>query len=336
MIRILNIILFGVIALNAVVYEDAEDNKTTGWSIYNNIANATIKNIYDKDRKSRVIMLHSDDTRTGYMFSLERDSKAWCKSNGKSLYWSMKTNSDFVIFISLQTIQGHRSLIYTASLENGKGYYGLGKSATDGSWHKFIRDLDLDLRRYEPSNRIIAVDTFFIRGNVEIDDIGIEDIKDKVKKRFVSKKSKNCDIYVPKLNNGIEMDINDVNPPVIKLNGYPTVYIKLGAKYIEEGATAKDDVDGDVDVEVSGTVDGNRVGTYTLFYMAKDRIGNTAITTRVVNVGLSKKVITPKIIKREKPLKNSIKSVENNSDVNLDDFSFNEDDIIFQELEAEN
>jgi hypothetical protein len=324
------------ISLNAVVYEDAEDKNTKGWSIYNNIANATIKNVYDKEKKSRVILLEGDDSRTGYMLSLERDSKTWCKSNGKSLHWSMKTTKDFVIFISLQTTNGHRSLIYTASENSGKGYFGLGKNSINGQWHKFIRDLDLDLKRYEPNNRIIAVDTFFIRGAVRIDDIEIVDIKDKTKKKFISKKSKNCDIYVPKINNGITMDINDVNPPVIKLNGYTTLYLNLGAKYIEQGAKAIDDVDGELGVEISGSVDSNRVGTYTLFYMAKDKMGNTSITTRVVNVGLAQqsKQLLHKAKKRVKKEKKNIQK-ETPEDINLDEFIFEEDEILLQEAELE-
>ncbi len=326
--KIFNIIFYLTIGINATVYETAEDKTTKGWSIYNNISNATIKNIYDKDKKSRVIFLNSEDSRTGYMLELERNSKSWCKGDGKSLHWSMQTKKDFVIFISIQTTKGHRSLIYTPSEKNGKGYYGLGKEATDGTWHKFVRDLDLDLKRYEPSNRIIAVDTFFIRGNVKIDDIEIVDIKEKKKKKFVSKKPKDCNIYVPKIDSGITMDINDITPPIIKLNGYSPLYIKLGAKYIEQGATARDNIDGVVDVEMSGSVDSSRVGTYTLFYMAKDRIGNTSITTRIVNVGF-----TQKNKKKSRDKKKSETKAKNN--IKLNNFSFDEDELLFQESETE-
>jgi len=102
--KVLNIIIL-TMGLNAIVYETAEDKTTKGWSVYNNISNATIKNIYDKEKKSRVISLSSDDSRTGYMLALERDSKTWCKSDGKSLHWSMQTIDYFVIFISIQTIK---------------------------------------------------------------------------------------------------------------------------------------------------------------------------------------------------------------------------------------
>jgi hypothetical protein len=335
--RIISIISFLSISfLNATIYENGEDKTTKGWSVYNNISNATIKNIYDKEKKSRVISLSSDDTRVGYMFPLERDSKTWCKSKGKSLHWSMKTNKDFVIFVSLQTTNGHRSLIYTSSEKNGSGFYGLGQDSTNGKWHKFIRDLDLDLKRYEPTNKIIAVDTFFIRGNVEIDDIEIKDIKDKSKKKFVVEKNKSCNIYVPKLNKSVEMDINDVTPPKIKLKGYPTVYLKLGEDYVEQGAKAIDNVDGEVGVEISGDLDVNRVGTYTLFYMAKDRVGNTSISTRIVNVGMSQKSKNVPVRKeKQKYKKEEIESLDNDKKLDLDKFNFSEDELMFQETEAE-
>ncbi len=95
------------------------------------------------------------------MLKMERNSKVWCKGNGKYIEWSMQTNGDFVILVSLQTKNGHRYLVYTSSDENGNGYFGLGNSTTDGKWHSFKRDLNLDLKKHELDNDIIAVDTFF-------------------------------------------------------------------------------------------------------------------------------------------------------------------------------
>jgi hypothetical protein len=58
----------------------------------------------------------------------------------------------------------------------------------------------------------------------------------------------------------------------------------LGDRYREKGAIALDNVDGRLNVDISGDIDSNRVGTYTLFYMAKDTTGNTSMTTRIINV----------------------------------------------------
>ncbi len=320
--KLVKLILLCTISLSATVYENGNSKNTKKWKPYNNVSIVTVKNIYDKDKKSRVIFFKSDDSRNGYMLPMERDSSSWCKTKGKSLKWSMSSKSDFVILVSIQTTNGHRYIIYTPSDDKmGRGYYGLGKSSIDGKWHKFSRDLDLDLKRYEPENEIIAVDTFFIRGKeIKIDDIEIVSIKDIKKKHFKPKKPKDCNIYVPSLNSKDSSKLNkyDTVPPVIKLNGSSTVYINLGDKYKEMGAMAIDNVDGRLDVDISGDIDNNRVGTYTLFYMTKDKTGNTSMTTRIVNVkGISYKKIKErekqqkKRKEKDKRLKNDIKSVKN-------------------------
>ena len=80
---------------------------------------------------------------------------------------------------------------------------------------------------------------------------------------------------------------DDTTPPVITLKGNPTVTIEQGKKYTDAGATAKDDVDGVVEVIVSGSVDTSKVGTYTITYTATDEAGNEATKTRKVKVILS-------------------------------------------------
>ena len=80
---------------------------------------------------------------------------------------------------------------------------------------------------------------------------------------------------------------SDTNPPVITLLGDAIVNIKLGATYVDAGATAYDKEDGDLtsQIQVTGTVNTNVVGTYVLAYNVKDCAGNSAPTViRTVNV----------------------------------------------------
>lgn len=78
--------------------------------------------------------------------------------------------------------------------------------------------------------------------------------------------------------------ILDTTPPVITLNGV-TPNIEVGGSYHELGATATDAVDGTFTATVSGSVNTNTVGTYTITYTAADRAGNSATAvTRTVNV----------------------------------------------------
>ncbi|MAD05792.1 MAG: hypothetical protein CMP86_00095, partial [Gammaproteobacteria bacterium] len=76
----------------------------------------------------------------------------------------------------------------------------------------------------------------------------------------------------------------DTTAPVITLTGNSTVQITQGQSYTEEGASATDAVDGDVEVTISGEVDSDAVGSYSIRYTAVDSAGNEASVSRVVNV----------------------------------------------------
>ena len=78
----------------------------------------------------------------------------------------------------------------------------------------------------------------------------------------------------------------DLVAPVITLNGTDPVTLTCGVDtYVEEGATAIDDVDGTVPVTIGGdTVDTSVNGTYIVTYTAKDSTCNTAQESRTVEV----------------------------------------------------
>jgi len=76
----------------------------------------------------------------------------------------------------------------------------------------------------------------------------------------------------------------DTTAPVVTVNGDESITLYVGEEYVEQGATAEDDVDGELAVEISGTVDTSTVETYTLTYSATDSSGNTGETTRTVIV----------------------------------------------------
>ena len=69
----------------------------------------------------------------------------------------------------------------------------------------------------------------------------------------------------------------DTTPPVITLNGDSTINLNVGDTYTEQGATATDNVDTNVAVIISGSVDTSTAGTYTVDYDATDAAGNHAI-----------------------------------------------------------
>ena len=75
--------------------------------------------------------------------------------------------------------------------------------------------------------------------------------------------------------------------PVITLLGDATVSIEVGDTYIDAGATAKDNYDGDItsNIVTVSNVDTAIVGIYTVTYDVSDANGNAAFTiTRIVSV----------------------------------------------------
>lgn len=78
----------------------------------------------------------------------------------------------------------------------------------------------------------------------------------------------------------------DVTAPVITLNGESAVTVFQGTSYVELGATATDDRDANVSVNISGNVDSAILGSYTITYTATDTAGNSVTEERTVNVVL--------------------------------------------------
>ena len=91
-------------------------------------------------------------------------------------------------------------------------------------------------------------------------------------------------------NNGIgRLGLGDRIAPTVALNGPASVSLAAGEEYIEEGATAQDDIDGDLSasIVVSGEVNSAVIGVYVVNYTATDRAGNQGAVVRTVQVGVN-------------------------------------------------
>lgn len=77
---------------------------------------------------------------------------------------------------------------------------------------------------------------------------------------------------------------DDTTGPVITLNGSASENSILNATWTDAGATAEDDEDGPVEVTVSGTVNKDLAGVYTITYTAVDAAGNESSADRTVTV----------------------------------------------------
>ncbi len=80
----------------------------------------------------------------------------------------------------------------------------------------------------------------------------------------------------------------DTTPPVITLNGNATIDLIVGDAFSDPGATATDNVDGDISANIvvgGDAVDTNTPGTYVITYNVSDAAGNAAAqVTRTVTV----------------------------------------------------
>ena len=79
----------------------------------------------------------------------------------------------------------------------------------------------------------------------------------------------------------------DTTHPVLTLLGDANMSQAKDSAWVDPGATASDSLDGNLtsSITITGTVDVNTTGVYTLTYSVSDGASNEANATRVVNVG---------------------------------------------------
>jgi len=291
--------------LFSTVYENAENKKTDKWYLLKDFSTGSVKNIYDKKKKSRVIKFEGESTRTAYRLKPKKGFDKSNKRGEKLLSWEMNYSEDFVIIIEVKTKKGKRYLIYTPGDNNFYLEYGLGRDASSGGWKKYSRNLEKDLQESEFENKIVSIENFVIRGSGRIDNIRLKKEKQKDKKKETKKESVQNLVpktkisnkkYTPKLK---KVEKNSM--PTIFLNGKNPMVLKKGEPYIEPGAMAQDKDGSEVMVTISEDIDIFKEGEYTVIYMATNSIGNSVINQRRVRVG---EVI------EEEPSSSSVKSSE--------------------------
>ena len=85
-----------------------------------------------------------------------------------------------------------------------------------------------------------------------------------------------------------KITVEDKTAPKITLIGESLVNAEVGEEFLDQGAKAIDNVDGDIssNVQISGAVDSSVIGIYELNYTVSDAAGNQSITLqRIVMVG---------------------------------------------------
>lgn len=107
----------------------------------------------------------------------------------------------------------------------------------------------------------------------------IDDINGKIKYLVSDSSSNKSEIYQ-------DFMLTDQDSPVIKLNGSYNQVVLVGNNYYDPGYTAYDNCDLDITdkVIVSGYVDTNNTGYYSLKYTINDNNGNSTSVTRYIRV----------------------------------------------------
>jgi len=212
------LVLLGVSisVVSATVYEDGKSG-VDDWIVYDNQpAGATIENVYNEPRKSdleeqpNAIQFKGQGRKNAYEIGARKGDRAWNNSTEKVLSWSMKVDGKYKLYVYVSTKKGYRYLYYTHSKGDmgfikGKRtsyiHHSLGKVSMDGYWHDYVRDLEKDLKEYEPDNTIVAVNGFRFKGDAFVDDIRLDKRKKLdiyPKNRFYTKNKRYFFAYQPK------------------------------------------------------------------------------------------------------------------------------------------
>ena len=160
--------------------EDAEDGTTDGWTFYDRrSAGAQITNIFDDDRQSQVIWVRGSGVQDGFQLQ-NADGSKWRITNKFMMQWDMKCSERVIIYVDVETDQGHRYLTYDTVDHSNLGtgryvFHGLGTDIMDGQWYTIVRDLQEDLEEAQPGVKILEVNGIKVRGNVRFDDIQFAD-----------------------------------------------------------------------------------------------------------------------------------------------------------------
>jgi len=316
--KLILFLIFNFIFLYATTYEDAENATTSQWKRVNSDAFSSINNVRDKSKESRVIEFKGAGTKQIYaLYTSELKNK---QSHEYWVSWDMKFSEDFVIILLVQSNLGKHYLIYTPGTFNSYMQYGLGKGIKNGKWQTFRRNIQKDIAYFDNRVKIVSLKRFVLKGNGMIDNISttLGSQKTTSNKRTSTKKLMPKDrlipkkkliptkvltpkkVLIPEVKQQEVLKKQTNSSPVIKMQGMKIVKLSLGEPYVEEGVSAYDKEDGEIDVETIENIYSNEAGRYMILYMATDSDGNIAIDKRYVDVGDVKreKRATP-VVERE-------------------------------------
>lgn len=151
-----------------------------GWRVYaGGVNNATVTESGNK------IILKGKGIKSGYILGAVNGTDAWHNKRERLLSVSLMNSDLFTLYVPVNTTNGLRYLTYTTHPNhiNKRGkegsfiYLELDEDEqTVGKEKTVERNLDADLKRYEPNNEIIEVNALMLRGDSEVFGVKLRDI----------------------------------------------------------------------------------------------------------------------------------------------------------------
>ena len=147
-----------------------------------------------------------------------------------------------------------------------------GEESLNVPFKSEYKDLGANVTYNRQINNLDITSKLLVYNDVDTTKLGTYEVNYKVYYRFKRLSMKRL------------VHVIDVTSPVIILNGDKEIYCAKGTKYVEKGAQAIDDVDGDISDKIimEGEVNTSKTGTYILKYTATDSSGNVSIVERKI------------------------------------------------------
>jgi len=176
--------------LKATIYENAENNSTKNWTVYDkeiiydkNASLGVIENIYDDDKKSNVIHFKGKKISQTYLIGDIDGVNAWNNKNESIFTWSMKMKKPYQIILFVNTKKGIRYLYFSYNmnsnvLNNSKYIHiDLNSSSVSEEWQTYSFDIASKIKNNEANNSLISINGFSLQGSGLIDDIKLSSNK---------------------------------------------------------------------------------------------------------------------------------------------------------------
>jgi len=227
-------------------------------------------------------------------FKISENSKLIINDEVQTSPQSVATNYSKPLIVKVKSENGRYSKTYLVDLNARSNAaeltafsipeYQVGTTTIDQKNHtvKLVIKPGSNLSQIVPKFEISPKASLFVGSIIQKSETTVNNLATPLTLSVVSEDETTTTDYMVSVstNNG------DNIKPTITIMGNALVTIAAGTTYTDQGATAADDIDGDITKQIvpSGTVNTAIPGTYTITYTVTDAAGNTGTASRTVKV----------------------------------------------------